>query len=231
MESLRQSSRPFVAWRSRDEDLLCLSMSEGTLSRLVPHQVYLSLQNDRETATDDLAQRRKNWRYVSGSPLPAGTDLDWYFFYHVETMALHVRYEAISTALPGYSHVPRRHVSRGGPDGILSWSTIGTKLTVVKLTTVSLQDASAELTRISLLDLKVVCQQKGIQTESLLTVGLGLLRAYRQGVRRMHCFVSRSSDSSGPKYNDRVYVRLECSNVLGVAVRGSWGGVPEKKHD
>lgn len=74
----------------------------------------------------------------------------------------------------------RRHVSRGGPDGILSWSTIGTKLTVVKLTTVSLQDASAELTRISLLDLKVVCQQKGIQTESLLTVGLGLLRAYRR---------------------------------------------------
>lgn len=61
-------------------------MSEGTLSRLVPHQVYSSLQNDRETATDDLAQRRKNWRYVLGNPLPAGTELDWYFFYHVETM-------------------------------------------------------------------------------------------------------------------------------------------------
>jgi hypothetical protein len=239
-ETLLSSDKPLMAWRSRNWDLLCLDIDPDNFSRLVPRQVYLSLDEDQGLTSHAYGLHSKE----DDTPLPAPKDMDDPFFKGADTFRLRFQYKSTpALLLTGTTHalyyrrsITSNHLTEPGQiDNTQPLSTIrlGAKLTVIVLPCVH-RDVSDGLTGIGMFTLGVLCQQtdadgKAREVGSELNVELGLVRTYSQGARRMRgAMTTPSQTASASQYRDRSYVRLECGHVSAVVVKGSWGGAEKE---
>ena len=233
-ETLLKDSRPFVAWRSRTWDLMCIEMSDDIISNLVPHQVYLSTNNRQHQppriptlARVDVDRARleriAQWRSTSNERP--------------------IRVQCASA--PGAPHILYRAVhsawrSPSDDAAVISWTILKATLTAITIPfkRIMLTD---NLTHLGTISLRVSCQ-KEIDTEEArqtdaapakhetrMNVELGLVRvAYHPEIQRLRCALvlaptGAAAISAEIECHDRSYVALGCGHVMCVAVRGMWG--------
>ncbi|KAK1826557.1 heterokaryon incompatibility protein-domain-containing protein [Podospora conica] len=209
-ETLLRDSRPFVAWRSRTQDLMCIETSESVISSLVPRQVYLS--------TKEHQHRR-----------PRISTLDQTWFRNHDDRVIRVQ----STSAPGAPHILHRapHFRRSSNDTAATNSWVALKDTLI---------LPATWTDLYTVDLKVTCQKQvwaelagaaPATHETRVALELGLVPvAYHPGVERLRCALvagpavpaaaaAADPSSTEAEHHDRSYMALGCGHVMCATVK------------
>ncbi|KAK0646968.1 hypothetical protein B0T16DRAFT_171237 [Cercophora newfieldiana] len=222
-DMLLSISQPPIAWCSTNSELLFVAMNQFNSDSLVPLQVYLSLKDGQRPPENELLHLQR-MSLMGHYFNPSGDlNMDDYFFQHVRKIYLRSLCQ-VPEASPSSTTTHTLHYQQ---DSVLL--ATGADVTILFLSSTR-QAVSLELTRICVFSLKVTCRhsQEGassVEVDSELTVELGLLRSYRQGVRQIRVATTPSSQlSSVSAYKDRSYVGLKCGHFLAAVARGAWGG-------